>query len=102
MAVAYITEYAGLMFPAAPGAAGQVPQEPPLAEQTVAIGAEAKSSAFNAQTRLVRVHVDAICSISFGTAPTATTSMQRLAANQTQFHGVPKGASYKVSVISNT
>lgn len=102
MAVAYITEYADLMAPGAPGGRGQVPMEPPLAEQTVAIGAEAKSSAFNAKTRLVRVHVDAICSVLFGTAPTATTSSQRMAANQTEYHAVPLNGSFKISVITNT
>jgi hypothetical protein len=79
-----------------------MPLEPPLAEQTVAIGAEAKSSAFNASTRYVRIHVDAICSILFGTSPTATTSKKRLAANQTEYFAVPPGQSFKVSVISNT
>ncbi len=41
------------------------------AQQTVAIGVEAKSSAFNAATNLIRVHTDAICSITIGTSPTA-------------------------------
>lgn len=101
MAVAYITEFAGLM-PSPVGGQGQVPMQPPVAEQTVAIGAEAKSAAFNAKTRLIRVHVDAICSVLFGTAPTATTSSARMAANQTEFHGVPPGQSFKISVVSNT
>lgn len=101
MAVAYITEYAGLM-PSPVGGQGQVPQEPPLAEQTVAIGAEAKSAVFNAKTRLIRVHVDAICSTLVGTAPTATTSSARMAASQTEYRGVPTTGTYKISVISNT
>lgn len=101
MAFAYITEYQSMPV-VIMGQVAQVPMEPPLAEQTVVIGAEAKSAAFNASTTLVRVHVDAISSILFGTAPTATTSKQRLPANLVQWHGVPKGASYKVSVISNT
>lgn len=102
MAVAYIAEYAELMPPSAPGGRGQIAMQPPLAEQTVAIGAEADSAAFNAQTKFVRIHVDAICSIQFGTAPTATTSTMRLAANQTEYFAVPLGANYKVSVITNT
>lgn len=102
MAILYITEYAGLM-PSPVGGQGQIPMEPPLAEQTVAIsGASASSAAFNVQTRMVRLHTDAICSIEFGTAPTATTTTQRLAANQTEYKGVPNGQSYKVAVIPNT
>jgi hypothetical protein len=106
MAVLYITEYSGLM-PSPPGGQGQIPIEPPVAEQTVAIAAgSAQSAAFNAKTRLVRIHTDAICSIEFGTNPTATSTTQRLAANQTEFKGVPislsSGVSFKVAVITNT
>lgn len=101
MAVLYITEYAGMM-PSPDGKQGQVPMEPPLAEQTVAIGAEAKSSAFSAKTRLIRMHCDATCSVLIGTAPTATTASGRMVQNQTEFRGVPVTGTYKVSVISNT
>lgn len=101
MAFAYITEYAS-MLALVNGQTVAVPMEPPLAEQVVAIGAEAKSAAFNASTKFVRVRVDAICSILFGTAPTATTSSARLPAGAVEDHGVPVGQSYKVSVISNT
>lgn len=98
MAVAYISEYTDT--PVYIGQAIPVGQEPTLADQTVAIGAEAKSSAFNANTTFIRIHVDAICSIKFGAAPTATTSNKRLAANQTEYFGVRPGD--KVSIISNT
>jgi hypothetical protein len=75
---------------------------PPLAEQTVAIGAEADSSAFNDSTRYIRVQNDAICSIAIGTAPTASTSTLRLPADSTEYFAVPRGAGYKISVITNT
>lgn len=102
MAILYITEYAGLM-PSPTGGQGQVPFEPPIAEQTVAIGATTvPSAAFNAKTRMVRLHTDAICSVSFGTAPTATATNQRFAANQTEYKGVPPGMAYKVAVITNS
>ncbi len=102
MAVLYITEYAGLA-PSPPGGTSQVPLEPPVAEQTVAIAAgSAASSAFNAKTRLVRLHTDAICSVEFGTAPTASATTARMAQNQTEYHGVPLGASFKVAVITNS
>lgn len=104
MAKLYITEFARQ----GRDAAGYLQQngaaeQPPVAEQTLAIGSSsAASSAFNAATSFVRVHTDAICSVEFGTAPTATASTMRLAANQTEYFAVPKGQSYKVAVITNT
>ena len=92
MAVAYISEYADIRANAA--------LEPFTASQTVAIGAEAKSAAFNANTQFVRIHVDAIASIKFGVNPTADTNSQRLAANQTEYFKTKPGD--KVSIISNT
>lgn len=95
MAVAYITEY---------GSAGaertQVAAAPPVASQTVLIGSEAKSAAFNNGTRIIRVHVDAVCSILIGANPTATTSSARMAADTTEYFSVNPGD--KISVISNT
>jgi hypothetical protein len=96
MAKLYVTEFGGI-------AAGPTPVgvTPPIIEQTpVAIGAEAKSAAFDYATVLVRLHADAICSIAFGTSPTASTSTMRMAANQTEYFAVKGGQ--KVSVISNT
>lgn len=76
-------------------------KEPALAEQTVAIGGgSVSSSAFNTLTRLVRLHCDAICSIAFGKAPTATTGKKRMVAGQTEYFAVESG--FKVAVISNT
>ena len=98
MAVLYISEYDNV----ATDNRGMVQagQEPAIATQTVAIGVAAQSAAFNARTRFVRIHTDAICSVAFGANPTATTSSARMAANQTEFFGVVPG--HKVSVISNT
>jgi len=72
-------------------------------EQTVAIAAgSAQSNAFSAATRIVRLHTDAVCSIKFGINPTATATSSRMAAGQTEYHGVLVGQSFKVAVISNT
>lgn len=60
----------------------------------------AQSAAFAADTKFVRVHTDAICSIKFGANPTATTNSKRMAAGTTEFFGVRGGQ--KVSAISNT
>ena len=102
MAVLFITEYAfqgqnpdGRSLP-------EIPLEPPLAEQTVAIGgASAQSAAFNAGTTFVRIHTDVICSIAFGTNPTATATTRRLAAGSTEYFAVPRGQSFKVANITN-
>ena len=102
MAVLYITEYAR-QGRDAEGYKMVVAGEPAVTNQTVAIGgASAQSSAFNAGTKFVRIHTDAICSIDFGTNPTATTSTRRMAANTTEYFEVPMGQSYKVAVITNT
>jgi hypothetical protein len=95
MAVLYISEYATISIPNAPIAA-----EPSIITQTLAIGVEVKSAAFNSQTRYVRIHTDAICSIAFGASPTAAITSMRLAAPQTEYFSVTPG--HKVSVISNT
>ena len=98
MAVCYISEFTAL----ANVSGCPVAMMPPIAQQTVAIGVEADSSAFNAATRYIRVHVDAICSIAIGLTPTATTSMLRLSAESTEYFAVPLNAGYKISVITNT
>lgn len=102
MAVLFITEYARQGRDAA-GYGLVVAEEPPVANQTVAIGGtSAQSSAFNASTYFVRIHTDAICSIEFGTDPTASTTTRRMAAGATEMFAVPAGKSYKVAVITNT
>jgi hypothetical protein len=76
--------------------------EPPVAEQTVAIGgaSAACTNAFGTYTRLIRVHVDAICHIAIGAAPTATTSKKRMAAGQTEYFAVNGG--WKIACITGT
>jgi hypothetical protein len=98
MAVCYISEFASI----ANVTGANIAMMPPIAQQTVAIGAEADSNAFNAATRYIRVHVDAICSIAIGVTPTATTSMLRMSAESTEYFAVPLNGGYKLSVITNT
>jgi len=98
MATLYITEYGTIAgLPAT--ANGQVPLEPPLADYTVSI--PGISPAFQPTTRMVRLHCDAICSVLFGQTPSASTMNGRMATNQTEFHGVPEGMNFKVSVVVN-
>lgn len=100
MAVLYITEYA--LMGAAPNASPQMPMEPALASQTVAVGGASAQSAFlNIATRFVRLHSDVVCSVALGPAPTATATAARMAANQTEYRAVPEGGSCRVAVIAN-
>ena len=100
MATLYIAEYER-MGVSSRGIAVPVALGPPLAEQTVAIaGASAQSSAFNASTKFIRVHTDAICSVLVGSNPTAAATNQRMAADATEYFGVSSGD--KIAVITNT
>ena len=102
MSVLYVTEYAGVGFTQVGGSYAAVPIEPPLADYPVSFASGvANSPTFQARTILVRLATDAVCSVLFGVAPTATTSNGRLAANQTEYRGVPD-AGFQVSVIANT
>lgn len=101
MAVLYITEFSHN----AVQLGGQVGflEQPPLAEQNVAIGVgSVQSAALNASTNYVELHTDAICSIKIGTNPTAVATAARMAAGETRRYGVPAGTSFKVAVITNT
>ena len=96
MATLYVTE-----LPASAAAALQVTVVPPIAEQTVTIGGSSTASnAFNASTGLIRVHADSICSVAFGTAPSAAATNMRFAAGQTEYFLVRPGQ--KIAVITNT
>lgn len=99
MAKLYITEFHTL---GATPEGATFPLVPPAADQTpVAIGVgSTQSAAFNVSTRFVRLHADAICSVAFGSNPTATADNARLAANQTEYFAVSPG--HKVAVITNT
>lgn len=100
MAVLYITEYIDIDGPR------QVPKEPPIKEQTIAITAGTlPSAAFDPRTTVIRVHSDAICSVlvTGANAPAvvaATATSGRMAAGQTEYRGVQGGQ--VISVITNT
>jgi len=105
MSKLYISEYARVTQASGPGnAVVQAPEEPPVATQVVDFTSGATpSAAFNAKTRFVRLHTDAICSVRFAANPTATVNDARLAAGQTELRGIPAdGSAAKVSAIANT
>lgn len=99
MATVYVTEFnsSGRDINGGSLAAARVP---PIAEQTVAIGAgSVQSAAFNSGTSFVRVHADAVCSIAFGSNPTASATTMRLAAGAVEYFSVVPG--HKIAVITN-
>ena len=71
---------------------------PPLAEQSLAMSST--STAFNANTRLVRLCADESCRVAFGTAPTAGATSMKLQAGSTEYFGVPISSGYKINVIA--
>lgn len=101
MSVLYVTEFSHPEYDNANVV--QIAREPMVTDQTVSIsGSSGSSAAFNTLTNLVRLETDSICSVVFGTAPTAATTNRRMNANDVEYFGVPQGQSYKVAVISNT
>lgn len=101
MAVLYITELTNQGTDRL-GRQVPVPQMPPIAEQTVAIGASSvQSAALNPLTNLVRVHTDLGCSISFGLSPTATTTTLRMPKDTAEYFGVKENSGWKIAVITN-
>lgn len=94
----YVTEYASAGQER--GELLQTPRLPYIATHKVAIGSgSAATPAFNAQTTIIRVHTDAKCSIRVGTAPVATVSDPRMAADSTEYFCVAGGL--KLAVIEN-
>ena len=99
MPLLYVTEYAGVGFSQIGAEYSAVPLEPPLADYTVSI--PGTSPVFQPTTILVRLATDSICSVKIGLSPVATTTNARMAANQTEYRGVPQ-AGFSVSVVPNT
>ena len=95
MANMYISEYSQMGQDGGSsggGAVAQLPAEPAAATQKVAFTTTTASAAFNAETRIVCVRLDAAGHVSFGaTAPTATTNHRLLTAGQDYYFGVKPG-----------
>lgn len=90
---AWISEYVEM----AQGAQGQlkmIAKEPALVDQAPVdfTAGTTQSAAFNVKTKWIRVHVDSACHMLVGSNPSATTSVKRLAAGQTEYFEVDGGA----------
>jgi hypothetical protein len=105
----YVTEYRGVgtNSPVDNGMSVQAAKQPSLGDQKIAFtGTPGISAAFNAQTRLVRIHVDGIASIRFskpdaaGAGTNAAVTNKRMAADTTEYFAVDPGMF--VSAITNT
>lgn len=101
MSTLYVSEYADV------GRAGgiiPVGSEPSTDQTPVTFTASAgQSAAFKNNTTMVRIHVDGIASILFGTNPTATANTnKRMTAGQTEYFTVPLGQAYKISAVTST
>ena len=94
----YVSEYSQLGL----GAAAQIPQEPPLAEYTVASGA--RGPAFQVATRFVRVSTDGASAMQVAFGPSATVTIvagnQRLPINSTEYKGVPSNSGLAVAATN--
>jgi hypothetical protein len=88
----YPTGYLGTALP--------IVTMPPIASQVVDYSTSTQSTALNTLTRVVAIHTDEVCSIAFGTNPTATTSSRRMGANSTEYFEVTPG--HKIAAINNT
>lgn len=95
---AYITEFSILTATASGGGSAQAASLPPLAEQKVDFsGGAASAAAVGNQTKYIRIHCDAACSIRVG--GTATTSFMRIPLDGVEYFGIQPGA--VVSVIAS-
>ncbi len=103
MATLYITEHASQVRDLSGYLVQGTPVYPSVAEQIVVVGASsAASNVLNASTTIVELVSDVVCSFVVGTAPVATTTSRRLAANVPIQIGVPAGKNYKIACITNT
>ena len=97
MATLYIAEFSAGALTAT--GATPAPSCPPITQQVVSIsGSSTQSSAFNAATRLIRVHTDTACFVNIGSDPTSSISTMKMVAGQTEYFGV--GAGMKIAVTT--
>ncbi len=100
MATLYVTEFSAQHTDQ--GRPVPVAYCPLITNNNVAIGGgSVQSNPFSAQTNLIRVHADAICSIRIGLNPSASAADARMAQNQTEYFGFEAGKGFQIAVIIN-
>ena len=97
MAILYIAEFKSLAKDG-DGHKVSAPRWAPLAQTAVDYTSGEQSHTLQSGTNFVRLSTDAICHYNAGVSgtPAATTSMARMAADQTEFIGVPPGGVIRV------
>lgn len=99
MAYLWITEFDRKPVATGGDSISQIPCLPEVASQQVDFTAGAtQSSAFNVDTRFVRLYSDVDCHVLVGSNPTATTAKMPLSAGVAETFGVTPG--HKISVIA--
>jgi hypothetical protein len=99
----FVSEFAEAAIGPA-GRVSQVPMFPTLVANYTVATATVAATAFNAKTRLVRLHAQTgAMTYTITTAGTiAVATDTRLAANQTEYVAVPLGGGYRVSELDRT
>ena len=100
MAKAYISEYRNLVTDES-GRVVQVAEEPAVT-QAVTYTTSVASAAFQDDTRFVGIIADAKAHLLFALIPVADADDPFIAANVTQYYGVPRGRSYKVAAYDGS
>lgn len=99
MSILYVTEFAdvGRSF-----GMYQIAALPVNTDQYVSFtGTAGQSAALQNNTRVIRVSVDGIANVAFGTNPTAVAGQNaRFSAGQTEYFFPPQGKSFKVSAVT--
>lgn len=90
MATLHIAEFTA-MPKDANGSVLQIGKMPPLTTQVVTYTTTTQSSAFNAETRFIRVIASAAAHLVFGSNPTATNTAPWVPASTVEFFAVVPG-----------
>jgi hypothetical protein len=103
MSFLYITEFARQARDVAGYLVQGTPEYPATAEQVVAVGAgSVQSAVLRANTAIVELVSDVVCSVAVGVNPTATANARRIPANVPVQIGVSANSGFKIACITNT
>lgn len=78
-----------------------VAKQMPVASQKLAFSSSAQSATLNPLTTLVRLQPDGVCSVVFGSNPTASTNDMRMNLGQTEYFAVQPNSNLKIAAINN-
>ena len=97
MAILYIAEFKELGT-AGSGHKVSAPKWNAITQTAVDYSGGEQSHTLSGSCHFVRLHTDDVCHINIGSSgtPAATTSMARMAADQTEFAAVPPGGRIRV------